>query len=223
MKKLWLWLIMALATRIGLAQTTITFLPQWNNQTLKLNTSYCDASISDSVIFTGLRFYISNVQFYQNNQVVYTAPALAYLIDLEGKTQLQFPKLTTPYNALKFTLGVDSVTNVAGALGNDLDPTLGMYWAWQSGYINLKLEGVSNICKTRNHVFQFHIGGYLQPYQTWQEVTLQNVSSKNINISFDLAQFMAKSGLNIAPEVMSPNPNAVHLAQLFKTIFSTLP
>lgn len=223
MKKLGLWLILVLATLLGQAQTTVTFIPQWNGQTLKLNTNYGDSNLTDSLSFTGLRFYISNLQFCQNNSVVYTAPTLAYLIDLEGKTQLQFPNLTTPFNTIKFTLGIDSSTNVAGALGNDLDPTLGMYWAWQSGYINLKLEGVSNACKTRNHVFQFHIGGYLPPYQTWQEVKLPNVSNQSIHIGFDLAIFMAKAGLATTPEVMSPNAKAVYLAQLFKAIFTKLP
>jgi hypothetical protein len=214
---------MLFASHFGQAQTTVTFIPKWNGQSLKLNTSYFDSTITDSLSFTGLRFYVSNVQFYQNNRIVYTAPTLAYLIDLEGKTQMQFPSLTSTYNTLKFTIGIDSNTNFAGALGNDLDPSLGMYWAWQSGYINLKIEGWSNACETRNHVFQFHVGGYLPPYQTWQEVTLQNISSKSINIGFDLAPFMAKSGLAVAPEVMSPNAKAVYLAQLFKTIFTKLP
>jgi len=44
---------------------------------------------------------------------------------------------------------VDSLANVSGAMSNDLDATKGMYWSWQSGFINLKIEGKSASCKTR--------------------------------------------------------------------------
>jgi hypothetical protein len=45
------------------------------------------------------------------------------------------------FDAIQFNLGLDSLTNVSGALGGDLDPTKGMYWTWQNGYVNFKLQG----------------------------------------------------------------------------------
>ena len=57
-----------------------------------------------------------------------------------------------------FQIGIDSLTNVSGDLDGDLDPALGMYWAWNSGYINMKLEGKSSSCKSVKKEFQFHIG-----------------------------------------------------------------
>jgi hypothetical protein len=35
------------------------------------------------------------------------------------------------YDQIQFQLGIDSLTNVSGAMGGDLDPTKGMYWTWQ--------------------------------------------------------------------------------------------
>ena len=73
---------------------------------------------------------------------------------LPSSLALQIPS-NIPFSKLKFQLGIDSLTNVSGAMGGDLDPTKGMYWTWQSGYINMKIEGKSNSCKTRKNQFQF--------------------------------------------------------------------
>ena len=43
-----------------------------------------------------------------------------------------------------------------------------MYWTWQSGYINFKIEGR---IKTDNKPWQkieYHIGGYRSPYNCFQ-------------------------------------------------------
>ena len=77
------------------------------------------------------------------------------------------------HDKIKFNLGIDSLTNVSGVMGGDLDPTKGMYWTWQSGYINFKMEGSSAVCPTRNHEFQFHIGGYQDPFYAMQTLELE--------------------------------------------------
>ena len=223
MKKIGLWLVIIFASFTGQAQTTITFIPQWNTQFLHLNKFYKSVNNVDSVNITAFKFYISNIQFCQNNQVIYSTSTPAYLIDFEDKCAIQFPVTASSFNTIKFTLGIDSSTNMAGALGQDLDPIHGMYWAWQSGYINFKIEGTSPVCKSRNNVFQYHVGGYLQPNQTVQHVILKTAKGPNIKIGINMAIFLNSVDLAANPEVMSPSPKAVKLAQLFKTIFSTLP
>jgi hypothetical protein len=91
---------------------------------------------------------------------------------------LDVPK-TLPFNRLKCNLGIDSLTNEAGAMGGDLDPTKGMYWAWQSGYVNFKMEGKSPICPTWKHKFQLHLGGYLAPFNALQTLDFK---VKNIDL-----------------------------------------
>ena len=56
-------------------------------------------------------------------------------------------------------LGVDSVLNYNGVHEGALDPINGMYWTWQTGYINCKLEG-NIICDSSRKSFEYHIGGY---------------------------------------------------------------
>ena len=99
----------------------------------------------------------------------------AHLIDVfEVDTlKINFKKLDfKKIKMIQFNIGIDSLTNVSGALGGDLDPQKGMYWAWQSGYINTKIEGRSPHCKNRKNAFQFHIGGYLQPFYAIRRVEM---------------------------------------------------
>ncbi|MDN3675869.1 hypothetical protein QWY90_00740 [Flavobacterium paronense] len=81
-------------------------------------------------------------------------------------------------------------------MDGDLDPTKGMYWAWQSGYINIKIEGKSTSCKTRNNEFQFHIGGYREPNYMMRKVEFNCNSNDNITIAIDLKDFF--SNINLA-------------------------
>jgi hypothetical protein len=77
-------------------------------------------------------------------------------------------------------------------MAGDLDPIKGMYWAWQSGYINMKIEGKSSSCRTRKNEFQFHIGGYLSPYYAMRKVALTyDKKATEINIGIDLYNFFA--------------------------------
>ena len=130
----------------------------------------------DSISIETLKFYMSNLLFYDDGKCVDTMNKKHLLIDLGKKNSDDFillQAINTEFNEIKFQLGIDSTTNSSGALGKDLDPTKGMYWTWQSGYVNFKLEGTSKACPARNHFFQFHIGGFQHPFQTLQNLELK--------------------------------------------------
>ena len=84
------------------------------------------------------------------------------------------------FNTIAFNLGIDSITNVSGAQGGDLDPTKGMYWAWQSGFINIKLQGTSNSCPPPKNEFEFHLGGYQYPFNSLQTIILKTGNEKKL-------------------------------------------
>ena len=133
--------------------------------------------LNDSIKIETLKFYISDFELLENKKIIYSDKKRYHLLDFENENSMNIltSKITIGnYNVAKFMLGIDSATNVSGAMGGDLDPTKGMYWTWQSGYINIKLEGKSKVCRTRNHEFQFHIGGYLPPHKTIQEIFVLN-------------------------------------------------
>ena len=119
----------------------------------------------DSIQLKSLKFYISNIELVNGDKVVWQQKNSFHLIDASKNESLQIPlkhQSNLNFTKIKFNLGIDSMVNVSGALGGDLDPTKGMYWTWQSGYINFKLEGKSKKCKTRNNEFHFHKNVNLQ-------------------------------------------------------------
>lgn len=198
--------------------TGIQFIPLYNNQPLKLESS------DEGIMITTLKFYISQMQFLFDNKVVYTEHNSYHLIDASApETMLlsQFSDKAIHYNAIQFQLGIDSLTNVAGAMGGDLDPTKGMYWTWQSGYINFKLEGTSTNCPARNHEFQFHLGGYQAPFNALQTIILKTTTKQTIKIYFDIEKYI--KGLDLAKHfsVMSPNQEAVSFSKKIAESFYT--
>lgn len=170
-----------------------------------------------------LRLYISNVHLKANGKYVYSEENSFHLMDFsEEKTPTFKLKKTNrlAFDEITFSVGIDSTTNTSGAMGNDLDPTKGMYWTWQSGYINFKLEGTAKDCPARKNKFQFHLGGYAHPYATIQEVTLPIADRNEINIEIDLDKFMADINLTETYQVMRPSEIAVNLSEKLPTLFS---
>lgn len=76
------------------------------------------------------------------------------------------------YSSLSFIVGVDSADNCSGAQSGALDPVNGMFWAWNTGYIFLKLEGRTPSSTAPGHLFEYHIGGYLPPWNNIMQVLL---------------------------------------------------
>lgn len=156
-----------------------------------------------------LKFYVSNVRvtFEDNSQLKLDEPA--YLIDFEetNEASISVPS-QKKISSIQFYLGTDSTLNVAGILSGDLDPILGMYWAWNTGYINFKLEGKDKIGQ-----FEYHIGGYLAPYSTHREIF---VSSDTVTIDVDAWLIEA---VRISRQLMIPGKQASELADLFPLLF----
>ena len=95
-----------------------------------------------------------------------------------------------------------------------------MYWTWQSGYINFKLEGRSPVCPTRNHAFQYHIGGYSFPYNALQHVVLPVSEGEGLVIQVAIDSFLEDVDLKNEHSVMSPNAQSMELAKRIPEMFS---
>jgi hypothetical protein len=202
---------------------TLSIRPLFSNSPLHLDSLYTSDK-KDTVIIEALRFYISSIELMNNDRAVWKEMNSYHLIDASEASSLAITLSSPPniaYNKIKFNLGIDSSTNVSGALGGALDPTRGMYWTWQSGYINLKLEGKSKLCKNRNNEFAFHLGGYNGTYNALQTVILNVAAKEKINISFDVATFFSTVDLASLNNIMSPGKEAVALANQISKLFTT--
>jgi hypothetical protein len=170
-----------------------------------------------------LRFYISDVHIEDGKKIIWKAEKQHYLIDF-NRARLQSNIITGPNleniknGRLKFTLGIDKNTASQGIGEGPLDPIQGMYWTWQSGYINFKFEGVSSQCPSRKNRFQMHLGGFQKPFRSAQSVELQ-IRETNTQVVFNLNKFMSKINLKEEHTIMSPNEKAVSLMKLAKSCF----
>lgn len=192
-----------------------------NDAPVVLNETYFSSDIGDSVQFERIKFYVSNIQFYDNGKLVHTLEERYHLIDLEDpKSQNIDFNWDGGFDKIKFDVGVDSAMSVSGAHGGALDPMHGMYWAWQSGYINFKLEGTTAACPARHNLFQYHVGGYQHPFNMLQTVELDVTDTQNLSIQLNLGAFFKAVDVKTAYQVMSPNQKAMDVASVLPQLFS---
>ena len=202
---------------------TLVIRPSFRGIPVQLSSTDYINNNGDTLRISRVRIYISNIELKSETGETLTAADSYHLIDLEKPASLNI-KLKSDIKDLsqiRFSIGVDSAACVSGAMSGDLDPIYGMYWAWNSGYINAKIEGTSNQCKTHNNRFEFHIGGYLSPYQTIQPVQLETKAKNGrITIDMDLNEWFQDIDLGEENSILIPGEKAVQMSKRYKKMFS---
>ncbi|HRO43882.1 MAG TPA: hypothetical protein PL009_13680 [Flavipsychrobacter sp.] len=201
-------------------QVQIIFVPTWAKKALITDTVYLMQN--DEIMVEELKFYISNIALQHKGKVVWQETNSYHLLDVNKPGSLQFT-LTKPtdikFDEVLFSLGIDSITSEAGVLDGDLDPTKGMYWTWQSGYIHVKLEGKSKHCPARKNRFQFHLGGFRGETNSFQNVSLKTGNSNRIVIELPVDNFLEGIELSKQYEIMIPGKQAVALSKRLASLF----
>ena len=191
-----------------------------NNQAIEISSYYPFLDKGDSIKIEVFKFYLSDVQLLQGDKIVGKGTKKHILIDAENSTSCQVGfESTASFNKIQFAIGVDSTTNVSGVFGGDLDPTNGMYWSWQSGYINFKLEGVTSKCPARKNRFVYHLGGYQSPNNSLQTVVLPVTTNDSIHIDIALEQLLEQIDWEENYHIMSPGQRAIEMSKLFRYSF----
>ena len=194
---------------------------KFKDEILELNRKYISES-KDTLEIETFRFYISNIQLHFSNETTFSEPNSYHLIDIENPNSFRIPISKTSNKSISkviFSIGIDSLASVSGAMSGDLDPTKGMYWAWQSGFINMKIEGKSSSCKTRKNAFQFHIGGYMKPNYAIRTIELKPINS-HLEINVDVAEWFKSIKLTENNSIMIPGSKAMELADKAVGMFS---
>jgi len=218
-------LILLLTLSIGITITSasevnISFrILYGSSQCLKLDTLYNEND--HNIQFSTLKFYISTITLADNGSAVYNENNSYHLVDLSNPDSQEIileDSKNINYNSIEFNLGIDSITNVSGVFGGELDPTKGMYWTWQSGYINFKLEGTSSKSLDPNHEFSFHLGGYRSPLNPLQRISLET-NKNQIEIILDVSSIINDIDLEHMNSIMSPDTKAIEISHLIATNF----
>lgn len=164
-----------------------------------------------------LKFYVSDVCFqYKNGDSLLIKKNV--LVDvLDSNSNVIFPdKRLIGLSRITFSIGVDSSKTMEGVFNGDLDPAKGMFWSWQSGYINFKLEYHNQ----ENVEHDFHIGGFMGKYNSYRTLSYEIPTDKIIqNINFDIGYFMKFIQSKEIENVMSPNGKSIAIVNEFENFF----
>lgn len=127
-----------------------------------LNMDLVHPMTGDSLNFTTLNYYLSNIQLQKTDGTWWVDEESYYLVKIDQGTDFTFEIDNVPtgdYTAMKITHGVDSTRNVSGIQEGALSPSNGMFWSWNNGYIMFKAEGTSP--QSSEGDFAFHLGGFM--------------------------------------------------------------
>lgn len=203
----------------GQVKNTLQFVPLYNGEEVELEKNYM-VKDSNWIKISSCRFYLSNFAFYYRDELIQTEKTI-YLLDLENPTSLTLVFKPFIYDKVTFSIGIDSITNVSGILDGALDPINGMYWAWNSGYINFKLEGKTSLSTNADRSFEYHLGGYLPPYSTIQTVDISwSEFNSDRKIEIELATFLANVDLVNKNALMIPGKDAAAISKILPTLFN---
>lgn len=176
----------------------------------------------ETITFHTLKFYVSLLSSKNRNDHALRTEKVI-LVDLEDSTSQKLElidsqnKDITYFNKrtkhFSFLMGADSLTNVSGILEGPLDPINGMYWAWNSGYINLKAEGTIQDSTGNTSLFEFHIGGYMPPNATVQELSFElDLEKQHPIIAIQMDEWMEFAFEKGIHSLMIPGKTAVELS-----------
>ena len=179
------------------------------------------------------RYYITQIQMIDSsNMSVQFFPDDYFLIDAgDSSTRtLNIPLSLKRLSYLSFLVGVDSVANVSGTQQGALDPANGMFWAWNSGYVMAKLQGISPAAKSPAHAFTFDVGGFKPGENAARKIefvlnptTKKSKAIHSIVFNVDVDKwFNGAHPIKIAehPGCHEPGVLAMQLADNYQTMFN---
>jgi hypothetical protein len=207
--------------------------------------SYTNAT-GEQFNITLLYYYVSNLRLVRKDGSEYIVPQdESYFLIRENKPETKtitlnnIPKGT--YTGVKFVIGIDSVRSASdisqrkgcldvGGDGKD------MYWAWNSGYIFVKMEGTSPQIDRKDPVFMYHIGlfGGIGDKKTLNNIRIadinfgekalkiKSIGNAVIGIKTDVSKIMnGETNVSMVknPVVMG-GPYSAKITENYKTMFS---
>lgn len=180
-----------------------------------------------------LSYYLSNFKLIYATGDTLSIPESYYLIDINrlGGGSFTLNRLNAgKIIGLQFLIGVDSARNTTGAQTGDLDPKLGMFWTWESGYIMAKLEGkYTTGSETPNKDYSYHCGGFAAPYSSIRKVqlpldiTVDTLTKNMITLKGDVLEWFKNPNrirIDSVPNIGDAGPMSNIIADNYQDMFS---
>jgi len=133
----------------------------------------------------------------------------AWLLDLADSASLDQQMSRPVNNKISLLFGIDSTIQVGGVGTGALDPLLGMYWTWQTGYVQWKMEGAIRVDGVESPL-ELHLGGFdgATKSQSMLSDYLIYPTTNSVIAQWDISPFLAEVVRRKKFGVMSPSPIA---------------
>ena len=133
----------------------------------------------------------------------------AWLLDLADSASLDQQMSRPVNNKISLLFGIDSAIQVGGVGTGALDPLRGMYWTWQTGYVQWKMEGAIRVDGVESPL-ELHLGGFdgVTKSQSMLSDYLIYPTTNSVIAQWDISPFLAEVVRRKKFGVMSPSPIA---------------
>ncbi len=216
-------------------KVTIQFRHFAGMDALMLDSAVYKNDLGQSFRITKLKYYISNIHLIREKGGDFEVNSSFLIDDRDEKTKkiTLSPVPEDSYSSMEFILGVDSLHNCNGAQSGALDPVNAMFWAWNSGYVFLKLEGKSPSSASSGNMLEYHIGGYKSPYNCIRKIKIafpgklfigSEPGNKSIELKADILEIL-KNPVSIDFSKLSSVTdfhNSTTIANNYQDMFSLL-
>lgn len=201
--------VMGLHAQLPSGSLLISIQHYLDEKVLTLDSTLATNGLGQTYRVSKLKYYLSNFRLV-NAAGASEGRDNAYLVDEDQPESKHISLIglkSGSYRFLEFIIGVDSLHNCSGAQSGMLDPVQGMFWAWNSGYIFLKLEGHSPASTAPGHFFEYHIGGYAAPTNSIRKISLP------VELLIDTAK-QARLTLRLNIQEILDHPNRIDFGSL---------
>ncbi|OSZ82450.1 hypothetical protein CAP35_04050 [Chitinophagaceae bacterium IBVUCB1] len=198
---------------------------------LVLDTKWYTNHLGDSFQISKFNYYVTNIKLIGGSN--YAEPESYHLVEESKSSSQVFTIKNIPngtYTGISFMIGVDSLRNVSGAQTGALDASNGMFWSWNSGYIQLKMEGKAPKSTATDKMLKFHIGGFSGANSTVKTVSLNfpqaitiSGSSYHVHMEANAAKMFGMPNavdFSTTNTVHMPGATAVKIAENYAGMFS---
>ena len=152
---------------------------------------------------------IDNLRWYVSLPPAGKKGSKAWLLDLADSSSLDQQMSRPVNNKISLLFGIDSAIQVGGVGTGALDPLRGMYWTWQTGYVQWKMEGAIRVDGVESPL-ELHLGGFdgATKAQAMLSDYLVYPTTNSVIAQWDLSPFIAQILDQKKYGVMSPSPIA---------------
>ncbi|MFN4082073.1 MAG: MbnP family protein [Bacteroidia bacterium] len=157
---------------------------QYDGKPLLFDSVYYTMASGDTINVERLRYYISNITLVEPNGNEQNLKSY-HLINPKVNRNLTFKINNVKpgiYNKIKYLIGIDSLTNSTRVGSGEIDPALGMFWDWNTGYIFYQIEGRT----AKGDVYSLHLGGNGNQIKIEHNIANYKLKSTNPIITLNL-------------------------------------